>query len=844
MCRQGLAHHPDLVTAKVALARLVMARGALDEATGLLSEAAGSSPEHADTFRALGQLLLEAGDNERARSILEYAEELAPADPRIAELLLAAGGSPVSSESPTVVSQSDELEKQAAVVRFPESSQSPATAEPSSLVDDEDEAQELDSSALEELDTPTPLPLPFASPPAAPVFQGPVVVAPPPPMAAPAAPAMGMPHTSPLPMPPPQLTAEAPPTAPNPSGPFDAPGSVTPFPIDISDENTPTFGEVPAGAPPAAVATGSLREGPMGGPTLEPEVLEESPLSGTGRLADFARPLPPPPPWSGATGYETGYESTPRMQPLVMGARGHQGAGALARAGGLWRSSSPGKRQALVTGGAALAVILLAVAFWPSDEPAPPGERASAPRAESSAPAAGGPAPEATEVRVLEPDLASLEQVLAETSAVAPSDAQAADALARRALAAAMAAADYGLATGAEADKAAKAAESEKTPSSARTARIEAARALLALAERRPADAEAAAKRALAADEQNPEALWAAGRAAAGAGDTTLAERQFAAALERAPGFRAAGFDRATALLDEGDQRQARTTLAAVLGETTPRLRERLLLAEMARAESVGTGTDLVGNACELEGNQSPVLSARCRLHEAVVARLEGRRGVALREVAALAPELKGDRRAAARAALLLAALGDIDAADELGQAASLTGSTALPAQWWAWAIALGRGTERPQNVPASPSGPEERLLAARLALEKGDAEGLTKTLIEFGQHAVSMDKDLEMFAALGQATPPAFVSELQRRSSNGNSFANYVLGRLFLARGDSAVAARHLADALGGHGDTCSVAKLLLGLPPNARPAPVSEPQEIVHALSGLNAACSGLGS
>lgn len=94
VCRQGLAEHPGLVTGQVALGRALVELGRLEEAHGVLAAAARANPEHAEVFRWLGDLALRRGEGDRARAILEYAEELAPFDAPIASLLARAGGLP------------------------------------------------------------------------------------------------------------------------------------------------------------------------------------------------------------------------------------------------------------------------------------------------------------------------------------------------------------------------------------------------------------------------------------------------------------------------------------------------------------------------------------------------------------------------------------------------------------------------------------------------------------------------------------------------------------------------------------------------------------------------------
>ncbi len=96
VCRDGLAQHPRLVTGQVALGRSLLEGDRLRESQEVLVEAVKANPEHADAFRWLAAVLLKRGDRDRARPLLEYAEELSPSDARIAELLLQAGGTPVA----------------------------------------------------------------------------------------------------------------------------------------------------------------------------------------------------------------------------------------------------------------------------------------------------------------------------------------------------------------------------------------------------------------------------------------------------------------------------------------------------------------------------------------------------------------------------------------------------------------------------------------------------------------------------------------------------------------------------------------------------------------------------
>jgi tetratricopeptide (TPR) repeat protein len=97
--RRGLGQHPHLVTGQVALGRALFKRGRVREAQERLVEAAKTSPENGDAFRWLGEVVLRRGERDRARVLLEYAEELLPSDARVSDLLSEAGGVPQPRQS-------------------------------------------------------------------------------------------------------------------------------------------------------------------------------------------------------------------------------------------------------------------------------------------------------------------------------------------------------------------------------------------------------------------------------------------------------------------------------------------------------------------------------------------------------------------------------------------------------------------------------------------------------------------------------------------------------------------------------------------------------------------------
>src|SRR6185369_16429606 len=91
----------------------------------------------------------------------------------------------------------------------------------------------------------------------------------------------------------------------------------------------------------------------------------------------------------------------------------------------------------------------------------------------------------------------------------------------------------------------------------------------------------------------------------------------------------------------------------------------------------------------------------------------------AVRSARAAAAELPDDPRLLSTAAMELAAIGEIDAADEaLRRAKRLARETAPPLAWADIAVRLGRRqVVVPGKLLDSAAGPERRLVAARLIM-------------------------------------------------------------------------------------------------------------------------------
>lgn len=536
---------------------------------------------------------------------------------------------------------------------------------------------------------------------------------------------------------------------------------------------------------------------------------------------------------------------TPLVRFLVGGTAWHQRGLAFLRGNGLgWRlwglklgwSGLARKTRVGLGLGAGLLVMALVLLLWPGG----PGGLRGGPGPQSGAAGLDSPAR-----GILAGDFGHLVRMTELTRGVEPLNPKAGDRLALRALATAVLAVDYGLGTLAESVDAAAAAEQPTPPSSKRAASVETARTLVAIAQGQLPEAKSAANRALSAEPHAPESRWAAGRAYLAHGDLDAAEAAFSGALKVAPFAHAVAYDLAALLLDRGKLDESRKVLATALKGRRPTLRERLLLAELARAESRGTGEGEVESACASGAKQSPFLGWRCQIHEAELARLRGERAVSLRGVRAIPHEVAGDRRTARRLGLVLAAFGDIDGAEVYASKGSPKSSGLLSDAWLKVAIDLGRGLGVPGELPRVAPGPEERLLRARAAFAGGGAEALTRTLAEIGPAAVELDRDLQMFAALAKDNQDRRLrAELERRADRGNSLAAYVLGRLAFARGDERRGARHLKHALQGHGDTCEAARLILSLDGKKRPPTVRTPSRLARHLAKRNAACAALAS
>jgi tetratricopeptide (TPR) repeat protein len=501
---------------------------------------------------------------------------------------------------------------------------------------------------------------------------------------------------------------------------------------------------------------------------------------------------------------------------------------------------SPWPRVLALLGAAGLAVVLVLAVMLDRPDPAPPGAEQTAP-----AGAAAGPAVDLGPLRldILDSGFESLQKVRAvgkERGRSGPLDG---DLAATVAFADALLASDWGLAIAGEALQAADTAERARPPSAPRTALIEAARAITAAAHGRLGDARAAAERALQAGSGGYEARFAGGRVKFLAGELGAARVDLERALDSAPSFGAAALDHAAVLIDAGEAAASAAELEKYLLARRSDPRPRLLLAEAGRSAARPVDGEAVRSACR-DQTSAPV-RALCSLDAAASARLEGDRSGAVKHARAAAVSgVQGLHavRGTAQAALLLASLGEIDAASEaLSKVRDHVGTSFAPRVWAEAAIALGRGEKVSSATLATPPGPEARLVAARMAFAQGGAAALAATVGRLGSGAVEYDPDLKIFSALAlEGKLSARVrSDLDRRAGKGSAIAAYVVGRNALAAGDRRTAGRRLAKALKGHGDACEAARLLQTIDRRYRPSLVSSDARIAAALKGRSSGC-----
>ena len=270
----------------------------------------------------------------------------------------------------------------------------------------------------------------------------------------------------------------------------------------------------------------------------------------------------------------------------------------------------------------------------------------------------------------------------------------------------------------------------------------------------------------------------------------------------------------AAARLDGGDPVVARRALATLLAKDQENSCARLVLAKAERALGEPDWVKNLDLACRGDTKISRVVRSACAMESAFRARLEGDRAGALRKARAVAqgsedPEILGN------ASLLVASLGDIDAADEiLAHARKLADTSMVSLLWADFGVRLGRGeVVRPSGALEHPAGPERDLAAMRAAYAQNGVAGLVVVLKTLPPGVQDIDADVRAFAALGhEGSPPKpELANLEKRSEKGNPVASYVLGLLAMRDKDYKLAARRLDKALAMHGDACQAGQIHL---------------------------------
>jgi tetratricopeptide (TPR) repeat protein len=418
-----------------------------------------------------------------------------------------------------------------------------------------------------------------------------------------------------------------------------------------------------------------------------------------------------------------------------------------------------------------------------------------------------------------------------------------ADALVHLALADAFLTLDYGEAGARSADEALQRLRPGDQPNLQRLALVEAVRALLALAagDRDTAKQHVDVGLAWAAGKPPPALLLASARVRGLAGDTTGAGKDLDSALQSAPEFAPVVADWAAQRLDSGDAIAARRVTHAFLAKNKAAARVHLVAADAERALGERGWTKHIESACHGEGRVSRAVRAACSLAAALDARLDGERSAAAAKARA-AGQVSEDPRVLADSALVLASLGEIDAADEvLARARKLADEKAVPFAWADLAVRLGRGQTDATAPPAErPALPERHLVALRALYLRGGGAAMAAAVKSVPAVLSELDPDLRTYMELGRegGVSRSDRATLERRAERGSPVAAFVLGVLAAREDDHKQAAKRLEKALAGHGDACRAALLYLSAL-QAQDEPPQPNRAALRALHARNAQC-----
>jgi tetratricopeptide (TPR) repeat protein len=390
------------------------------------------------------------------------------------------------------------------------------------------------------------------------------------------------------------------------------------------------------------------------------------------------------------------------------------------------------------------------------------------------------------------------------------------DSLARLGLLNAFLVDDYAVEAKKDAEDALRRAEAGPEISKERAALMASARALLAHAagEREVAKKLADAAMALTAPDSSAFALLASARARRLAGDMEGTARDLDRAMGIAPELAPVVVDWATSRLDGGDPVAARRALVTLLERNQDNSRALLVLTDAERALGEPNWVKSLEKACHNDAKISRSIRASCAVESAQQSRIEGDRAGALRKAKAVS-QTSEDAQVLGQASLLLALLGETDAAEEVLERGRKAADPAnVPLLWADLAIRLSRG-----EIPATsrvlehPAGPERDLVALQAAYVRTGAAGLAVALKLLPPGIQDIDWDVRAYAALGRegGPPKPELLTLERRAEKGSPVVSYVLGLLAMRDKDYKMAMRRLEKALAWHGEACQAASFYL---------------------------------
>jgi len=391
-----------------------------------------------------------------------------------------------------------------------------------------------------------------------------------------------------------------------------------------------------------------------------------------------------------------------------------------------------------------------------------------------------------------------------------------ADSLARLGLLNAFLVDDYAVEARKDAEDALRRAGASPETNKERAALLATARALLAHAAGERAAARQLADAALAATapDFSAFALLASARVRSLAGDTEGTARDLDRAMGIAPELAPVVVDWATSRLDGGDPVAARRALVTLLEHNQNNSRALLLLADAERALGEPDWTKTLEKACRGDAKISRSIRAACAVESALQARIEGDRVGAIRKAKAIS-QTSEDAQVLGQASLLLALLGETDAAEEVLERGRKSADPAnVPLVWADLAIRLSRGeTVATSHSLEHPAGPERDLVALRAAYARSGTAGLAAALKVLPPGIQDIDWDVRAYAALGRegGPPKPELAALEKRGEKGSPVVSYVLGVLAAQDKDFKLAMRRLDKALALHGDACRAAALYL---------------------------------